>query len=136
MPLTFPHGFINDDWQKAGLPPNYSSQLIDLYSNTNIGAGNVSYDLFTVPTGEIWTVQALGYRYIGSSPSNMITRVVYGGTEVFIALTQSPTSGVTYFVPNVFSVFPGAVINTFLNGSTAGDDIYYHLLGFITSSNE
>ena len=124
------YGWINAAWQKDPLRLGYSGQLQDVYSNTNLSAGNNLHNFDTVPSGEIWVITALWFMYIGTSPTYAQFYFALASGTHWPLRQPSPTSSQVYSKEGQWVLVEDDIITVSVSGATAGDDLYGGYMGY------
>jgi len=128
--LVGPHGWIDGAWQKSPLPFGYSGQAKVSWGSTDLPAGASNLDSSPVPAGEVWVITQLSMVYYGTAPSRILMRVVISGDPYTIWQESSPASAVYYDHQGWWVLAEGDKCRLYVEGATAGDDVYGYALGF------
>jgi len=120
--LVGTHGWIGGAWQKSPLPIGYSGADGANVEDTNLSAGAVTVLSAAVPSGEFWLVSNLCFRYVGTSPAEVLVLANIGGVNRILWAQDAPESGAWYDKQGQWVIPPEGRIGGYIIGATAGDD--------------
>ena len=99
-------------------------------SNTNLTAGANTLPSASVPSGKLWVVTCFSMRYISTTISMVLGYFIHNGAEFWLLMPTSLASNTLYTWDGWIVLDEGDYLQVFVNGATAGDDLYFHYLGY------
>lgn len=128
--LVGDHAWISAAWQKQPIMQGYSDTLRLTLSNTALAAGTNSLIVATVPAGEIWVIENISVRYVGTVTGVSIGAYFdEGGTLYVIYLISPPVTNAQYDRQGSWTLKPGDILRLFITGATANDDAHIQAVG-------
>jgi len=101
------------------------------YDNTNLPAGDSSYDLYTVPSGHYAILTYINLRYTGTVTGVRLYPAMYDGSTDYVFITlQNITSGTWYTYNLQIVLGPTYHFKVFVVSATAGDDLSVRAFGY------
>lgn len=122
------YGWINADWQKNPLAFGYSGDQSEEKSNLSAVAGNNLLSGTTVPSGEIWNIQAIGAINATSAIPEIDLQVSVNGITVTLLTKLTPAAGEWVSWSSIVTLSEGDYVRARFVTCVLNDDIYltYH----------
>ena len=126
-------GWDGSRWRKLGLLFGYSDTVSGGVANDNASAGFNYLSSATVPSGEIWVIQAISGSNVNTACSKIILLVRGSNLDCPILDQVSCTADVWVTWTGSVALKAGDCLRVYFYGCTAGDDIRLRYLGYKVS---
>jgi hypothetical protein len=102
----------------------------EITENPIVSGPNANIDGSTVPSDEVWIMQAVTLFYSGTTPTYIRANMVVGADVITIYQIDSPTSGSFYDRQTQLVCPPGANFRLRFQGATNGDTCIMRWTGY------
>lgn len=125
------HGWIGGAWQKDPLRLGYSGQILRVWSNTALSAGNVDVDDSAVPTGELWVITNFSASYTGTVTNVSLRFTIKSGASRYTIYHQGGLSSALYVDrQGLWILKAGDILSVRVLNATLNDDLNAEAIGY------
>jgi len=123
-------GFDGNVWRKLQLLFGFGGIVEEALADTNLDAGTNYLNGAAVPAGEIWVVQNITVRYLGTAPSQMLVIVNGLASGLSLLNVANPSQDFWYTWQGSCILQEGDYVRLIVYGATAGDEVYFRYAGY------
>jgi hypothetical protein len=123
-------GFDGTQWRRLNLLFGYYDRYVENLGNTNAPSGTYTKNGTSVPSGQIWVVNCIGFVNATGARGQVALVVVAGGVTCYLKTNPTPTTGVPDIVTGNFVLKSGDYVLVQQYSVVSGDYLIAYALGY------